>query len=201
MQRLVAFGCSHTFGHGLKDCITDDNGPGDKPSRYAWPAVLASQLNCRVINRGIPGASNLQILNAILNFKFRRSDIVVIMWADVNRDLIFKQDGEHRPIGSWGTDKDTKHWIMLHNDFDLLMRSWMCINHATLHLTSMNISNHSFFYRPEELKEVQPRWCSIKVNDIGVLAATQIDLALDNAHMGPIAHATIADRIKNLICL
>ena len=44
MNKLWAFGCSLTFGHGLSDCFDGPktNGAGPLPSIYSWPAVLAN---------------------------------------------------------------------------------------------------------------------------------------------------------------
>lgn len=35
--KLVVFGCSFTFGHGLPDCLdVNKKGPGTLPSKMAW---------------------------------------------------------------------------------------------------------------------------------------------------------------------
>jgi hypothetical protein len=70
-RRLVTFGCSFTYGQGLPDCPTGV----EAPSQYSWPYLLSSQLDRQLVNRGIPGASNLQILNEILNFEFEETDL------------------------------------------------------------------------------------------------------------------------------
>ena len=58
-HNLVAFGCSFTYGHGLKDCVIDQINPGPNPSKYAWPTYLSLRLKCNGFeNKGIPGASN-----------------------------------------------------------------------------------------------------------------------------------------------
>ena len=45
MSRLVVFGCSHTYGHGLRDCYDPLTGhPGPQPSLQAWPARLVELL-------------------------------------------------------------------------------------------------------------------------------------------------------------
>ena len=54
MDRLVAFGCSNTYGEGLPDCWVDKNGDpsrtkagfhGPKPSKLAWPRLMANNMN------------------------------------------------------------------------------------------------------------------------------------------------------------
>ena len=47
MDRLVAFGCSYTYGHGLPDCIMAKGRAGKRPSKFAWPYLLAKKLDKR----------------------------------------------------------------------------------------------------------------------------------------------------------
>ena len=61
MTKLVAFGCSFTYGTALPD-VTDT-----KCSNMAWPALVAEKMNIEHINLGVPGASNDLILYNILN--------------------------------------------------------------------------------------------------------------------------------------
>jgi hypothetical protein len=91
MPRLIAFGCSFTYGQGLPECAigNNDSKVSNTPSELAWPAALGKLLKIETINKGIPGASNLEILYQILNFEFKNNDIVVIMWTLPVRDLYF----------------------------------------------------------------------------------------------------------------
>lgn len=45
MSRLIAFGCSHTYGHGLPDCFIPPHRPGTDPSKLSWPYPLGELLN------------------------------------------------------------------------------------------------------------------------------------------------------------
>ena len=72
MPRLIAFGCSNTYGQGLEDCHILPNFPGPSPSKTAWPNTLGNLLNCsEVINQSKPvQVINLfgkQLLTLILN--------------------------------------------------------------------------------------------------------------------------------------
>jgi hypothetical protein len=60
MSRLITFGDSFTFGHHLPD-----------PNTQSWPAILADLLNRELVNVADPGASNIEILTAILSFDFK----------------------------------------------------------------------------------------------------------------------------------
>ena len=81
LSRLIAFGCSLTYGFGLPDCYVSDMQHGPNPSVHAWPALTATALKLDIVNKAISGASNLKILNEILNFDFNIEDTVIILWS------------------------------------------------------------------------------------------------------------------------
>ena len=74
MSRLVAFGCSYTYGYGLSDCHIEPNKPGPNPSKLAWPSLLANMLDLEVVNCSNIGASNIHILWRLINFDFKNDD-------------------------------------------------------------------------------------------------------------------------------
>ena len=86
---LVTFGDSCTYGDGLEDCYADGN-PGKKPSKFAWPTLLASQMNYDIANLSRPGASNKEILHKVLNTKLPDNAIVILGWSFFNRTCIIK---------------------------------------------------------------------------------------------------------------
>ena len=89
---LVTFGCSFTYGHGLKDCLAEDGiGNGPKPSVLAWPNHLKSMCNFRTVdNQAEPGASNKIITKLIMDYKkFSRKSFVVIFWTNFDRQTVF----------------------------------------------------------------------------------------------------------------
>ena len=66
MNRLIAFGCSNTFGQALEDCWDyEKNDVGEYPSKLAWPSVLSKKLDLECHNHALPGASNKLIMNQI----------------------------------------------------------------------------------------------------------------------------------------
>ena len=73
MHRLIAFGCSDTYGDGL-----------EHPS-HGWPAILAKEFNLNLINKAIPGASVKRTTFTIQEFDFLRNDQVVILWPYYTR--------------------------------------------------------------------------------------------------------------------
>ena len=90
MSRLIAFGDSFTYGHGLADChVPVKNWAGPNPSKFAWPQVLGDMLGLEVVNKAICGSSNVQILKEILNFEdFVSYDTVIVGWTFNMRDCI-----------------------------------------------------------------------------------------------------------------
>lgn len=108
-HRLIAFGCSYTFGHGLPDCIGSDiMAPGLMPSQYAYPSLIATVTNRRIINLSRPGSSNKEIAYRIQNFKFNKSDMVLLSWTHSERSMIALENSESHILGPWCPDKKSK---------------------------------------------------------------------------------------------
>jgi len=105
IKRIVVFGDSNAFGHGLPDC-TDPDGRYEinKPSKNAFPALIGDHFSIPVINLGIPGASNDCILRLCYNYLmsipaiddpnnarpfYRDGDLVIIGLSIASRTEIF----------------------------------------------------------------------------------------------------------------
>lgn len=204
MDRLITFGCSNTFGHGLPDCFIPPQHPGQEPSKLAWPQILADKLNKECINMSSPGSSNLKILESILKFNFDSTDTVMVMWADPARDTIYTSPEENTTVAHWVTDSNinVKEWLKLHNEYDLAMRTWFMMHHAWLHLLPytfyfLDCHHDRYFY------DIRPTWA-----DSITILKTRIDIerekhpkALDDMHPGVECHSTIAEMIhKEITC-
>lgn len=189
-NNIVTFGCSNTYGQGLQDCYVN-NGPGPQPSYQAWPAVLAREYNYTLDNMAIPGASNLQILDKILNHNFKPNSFVIIMWATPDRDYIFPD----QQLGVWQQTDIVKHWLHTHTEYDLIQRSWLYIHHATLYLKQLNIPLYNFYSYSKGFPENKPN-LNIPIYDVNV---SKRDYALDKLHMGPSSHVNTAMAIKKVI--
>jgi len=193
MNRLVTFGCSNTYGQGLED-----------PSTQAWPGVLANMMSVPVINLGSPGASNLEILTTILNFKFNQDDCVIIGWTYPVRDLIFKRPGlfknENLKLGPWLENDIYEKWCFVHNEYDVGVRSWLNIHHANVFLQLSNIETYNFFLDHNWLMKYRPKYITTPILNINFLKLRDIDKSSDNSHPGPKTHKTVAEKLKKLIC-
>ena len=141
-KRLIAFGCSNTYGEGLEDCWI--KGPGSKPSKFAWPSVLGTLIEVdEVINVSAPGISNKRIWRDALNFDYRDNDIVFLHWTFVDRDCFF---GIVPKIGPWlaknGPSKIYYRyfWSNLDRHYDLFNRA----DHVDRYLTSKKLNIITF---------------------------------------------------------
>lgn len=193
MDRLVAFGCSMTYGHGLSDCFTPPDGYGPKPSSQSWPSILASMLDLYCINAGHPGASNLRILDTIINFDFKSSDTVFVLWTHKHRDMLYTKK-DPADIGPWDTPV-FKKWIKLHTYDDIEYRAWLHIHHAWQILTNKKVKFH---FLSTHQGETPPLWCKdvfFLDSDI-VKMMKKNPLALDNIHPGKDCHYKYAESIK-----
>src|SRR6056297_1807791 len=120
-NRLVAFGCSNTYGHGLSDCINKDRSPGPYPSKDAWPSVLSEKLNRECVNYGIPGASNKGIWEYITRVRLSPRDIVVVLWTYHERWTTLNKKLPHTGIHVMQKSKAAKSFYKhLYSEHDMM---------------------------------------------------------------------------------
>ena len=133
-MRLVAFGCSHTYGVGLEDCWLDIGGPGDlPPSKLAWPQLMANFLNRKCINASKWGSSNREIWHRIINFNFEPDDLIVVQWTYPNRDCIIREDGGVEQLATWHDEDYVKRFLVLtHDTYDKAILANTYIHHANM---------------------------------------------------------------------
>ena len=203
MSRLVVFGCSYTFGHGLSDCLdVFSDGmriPPESPSQLGWPNILANKLLVPVLNMARPGASNLEILYSILSFNFLPNDTAVVMWTHCMRDIIFKED-DMNPLlrlrlGPWSNENYVTAWVQKASERDYALKAWIYINHSDLFFEKNNIKFLHYPAAPQELLEFKFNFISSK--QICFDGFEIIDFADDNKHPGNNTQQLIADKIFN----
>lgn len=111
MATLHTFGCSITQGHALPDVVTPMINPQTgvaytdeeirtqniqidweqihvlAPSKYAWPQVLADQLNMDLVNHARRGACWHQIARQVAKARkaITPEDTVIVMWTYLSR--------------------------------------------------------------------------------------------------------------------
>ena len=200
MSRLLAFGCSYTYGSALPDCHIPPNLPGPNPSKFAWPQLLADKSNYECLNYGECGASNLAVLDRILNFDFKPDDIICVLWPFKNRMMEYSVN-KNTNHGRWDTD-----WIKSQNKYDLIIKNHLFMNHGYLYLKDLGLQSYhmdvDFYHKDVYLhNELLPKWTkNIELMDIDFSKIEKIPpLGLDNLHPGIQFHKIVADKLFDKI--
>lgn len=205
MSRLVTFGCSHTYGHALPDCIIEYGLPGFYPSKFSWPFVLAQKANLDLVNLGMAGCSNFAILDKIINFKLDKTDRVIVLWSYFERDMLFRTNGTryHFRIGKPNSfyilgKKPIDYWGEIHNPIDIRMRTWYYMHHAFTYLTH-TVANFNFYLvnRDKEFFELQPGF-NIPIDLTTISFEDYLEKyprGVDNAHGGVECHKAFAQTL------
>ena len=205
MNRLIAFGCSHTFGHGLSDCwIEKEKTHGVYPSKYAWPTILARHMNRFPVNMGICGAAANQISNNIVRYNYRKNDIVVVLWTHTNRHSVVYQNGSASQMSAYAAtlNKKSKIWLKnFYDEYDSLINYASSIITAQKFLEKNNIPSMHFIVEDiqsdVEKYKVNKFFELIDLDNNGIFFYDNPirDVALDNAHLGPETHKWFAQEI------
>ena len=207
MPRIITFGDSFTYGHGLVDChIPKNNYCGPNPSKFAWPQLLGDMLGFEVINASVPGSSNVQILKEILKFEnLLSTDIVIVGWTFNLRDCIFSKnifgvESELR-LSVWHKDTNlVKKFFDVHNNHDLAVRTGIYIHHAESYLKTLTIKQFHFSAFQHQWYNKMPVF--IKAPDHYISDSVinhKLDIALDDRHPGPISHQDAAKKLYEII--
>lgn len=185
MKRLITFGCSLTYGQFLED--------RDKNS---WPAQLGALLNVPVINMGLHGSSNKEILYRILNFNFQPDDVCVIMWTNIYRWIIFNEEKSNR-VGAWQDTKQAKSFVEhFWSEYDMCLDLFERANHANRIIpSSYHLVSHNLWLKNE------PYWNKVNflTNIDFHIIRNQYPPAGDGDHPGPDAYTDLAKKLYNEI--
>jgi len=219
-MRVISFGCSHTWGSALPDIVhnpIDENG-NKKASRFTFGRVIADHYGYEHINQGEPGADNYFIAGKIIDFEYKKDDIVIVLWSHLNRYTINEfVDGKQKQmrLGPWCIDgrdhprhiqKLTKTWVRyFDNDYDQYIRTFTAIHHTQTLLKCKGIKSYHLLQQPSVLSENPLRknfMKDIKLIPVFFKHYRYIPpLAADNSHAGRNAHKAFGDAIINEIKL
>lgn len=203
MSRLIAFGCSFTYGHGLSDCFIPPIDPGLNPSKFAWPQLIADKLGLECYNQSIPGDSNKDIWYNIVNFDFEDNDIVVVHWSFPDRYAVFNDDGSVRKLASWNADDPVSDYYYrhFHSVTDATLDFYLRADHIKHMFESKNIPAY-YLIPNKEFYQPVPNWCNIKFEDVYLKEMRNMykSIALDNSHPGELAHEKFAQALLEIIC-
>ena len=219
--KLVTFGCSFTYGHGLSDCMAEDGSNGPTASEQAWPSVLGKLTGMKVDNVSEPGSSNLMITKAIVDYsKYTKDTVVVVMWSNNDRETIYKTGNEKLHMlpgflddtmpGTFWFDKDknnfkktiTTYYENYHEDWNATLNQTIRMNFVHAFLKNKGIKSfhvHSEghrldinYFKKFNVRDLNLKYFNWKNN-------FHIDDALDipKPHPGPRSHALMATNIQH----
>ena len=221
MKRIIAHGCSCTYGHSLEDCVDPVNAalPGPFPSKKAYPQLIADTLGRECINVSTPGIGNLNILRNILNFDYRQDDIVIVMWTSFCRSTLIRDDDSNINFNPWLLAEDHPKGLLetyvnylrknnnltrneyidiahkfyqLNSDRHLKYMAWIYMDYARLKLKDIGVEQFHITWESWD-----PSVSSVedpRNTDQNFSALTQ-DFGVDKIHPGPITHRIWADKI------
>lgn len=213
MGRLVNFGCSITFGEGLKDCQNIGPKASLNPSQFAWPVHLAKSLQKKPINLGYPGISNKLICQNLLNYQYISNDTVVILWTHFARTTFFTDT--QQVINVQPTNKDNfKYYdkqskrvnaifyrdMFFYNNQNI--ENYKDINFSKLYLDSKGIKNYHFTWQQLPFNnQLTPSWNVVDLHYINLFEENNIflDYADDRAHPGIETQKHISNIMYNII--
>lgn len=220
MKKLVAFGCSHTYGESLPDCITPQilDKPMPPPSKFAWPTVLSCELNLNCSNQADCGISNRQISYHILNADLDANDLVVILWTGLYRTCILGKNGIDKLHPSYArphykslTDQYSKnrykfnynYYRQFYSEDNLIHESLQCIDHTKKYLDSRNIINYHFTFKRtvghDPIESTWPKnlpgWFAVKENIVELID----NYGDDDHHPGVQAQKYISKQMLSII--
>jgi len=200
MNRLVTFGCSLTYGTALEN------------PRDSWPMQLATKWNLGLVNMGKPGSSAKRIWWDILNFKFMKTDTVVVMWTHMDRWCVLKDDNNHiewdipgkirlfpkRKQPSPLSEKTAEvYYKYLHDDFDMLTQYLCYVNQAHEHMKPL--VENQYHLRASEPDKTLPfnrvEFLDVDFTEIRDSCPT----ATDDQHPGKEAYTELVRQINNVV--
>tara|TARA_A100001388_G_C28666141_1_gene449220 strand:- start:294 stop:950 length:657 start_codon:yes stop_codon:yes gene_type:complete len=213
IKRIMAFGCSITYGEGLIDCLDSNNMRPPYPSEYAWPACLGKTFDCPVQNLGHPGTSNKNICNQILQQRYKKDDVAIILWTDFARTTFYTDETRWIDIQPSSTllQKPWKRKIAksfyktLYFDINQNIESYSAINFAKLYLDEKGVKNYHFIWAELPFNNTkEPDWNKVNIRYINLYQDHNpnyifIDYASDDLHPGIKTQNLIADTMSNII--
>jgi len=196
-KRLLAFGCSLTYGHGLSDCFDKvTNGAGKSPSAFSWPALVAQKMDRTIVNLSNPGASNKEIWYRIVNTEFTADDLVFILWSHFDRHCVYSENDSIHQLAQWKVDSDkltSNYYRYFHSSAEINYDFNLRVSHTNLYLKSKGIKVYNLVSHHEYTK--------FDWNTVDFLNTSIYDLrkafpkALDGVHPGEEAHSSYAEKI------
>lgn len=108
-KTIFVGGCSHVQGHGFPD-----NVEGIIHSKYAWPAIIEKNIDCKIHNVSDAGNSTDKVVRDFLNYKNKASlSAIIILFPNKDRFLLRNAENENENfcVGKFenGFSRDKKY--------------------------------------------------------------------------------------------
>ena len=193
-MKIYAYGCSFTYGAYLLPSRNSDDPQHGKISDLSWPCRLGAW------NRGIPGASNKQILHRFLTDTVEQNissnDTVIFMWTWDHR-YGFLLDRENHWEQVYPENPDSVQFYVEYstNINDYQYEFYRSVNHAYLYCKHLGVQQLHTVTCSSITKHNPPQWNQVKWT-AGLemqTIASKYPRALDDSHPGPLAHKEFAE--------
>ena len=210
MRRLIAFGCSMTYGQSMPDNYMDHDSL--TPSKFAWPEILGKLTGTEVVNMATCGASNKEILHLILEYQFESTDIIMVCWTFTDRTCIITNEKLLRlgvwylsPIKGGRSDvpalkkRTAAYYAEVWDEHDSSLSQHRCIHYANLYLNSKNLKNYHLTVNNDLIHE-HPFFNTpmLPVDYMSIIQDPRNPKALDNDHPGEQTHRRLAEKLWHL---
>ena len=194
-SKIVVFGSSDTYGHGLPDC---KDMPALIPSKHAWPSLISQMSGITVENLSKLGASNREILLKILNTDLTNDALVIVCWTHVHRSFLLGSDNSIERLIPIAKNTKTDCFYRLYDLKNLAFNSLIEISHANAILKNKGCRVYNFY--TDNLLNPNDKYFPLEVNLVEIDKRTHIiDFAEDKLHPGLKSHASIANYIYGIL--
>jgi len=183
------------YGVGLPDCWPIPS----PPSKFCWPEIVASELGRQCVNMSVCGAGNKRIWYEISNFKFKKDDLVLILWSFPNRYTVINSPSDISNLHHNNDDElSNAYFNNIYSPYDSKIMSTLFVDNASRLLEENKIS----FFQMAVKKRYQNIFGKHRYLPITMDAyETLYTRAIDNDHAGINGHRAFAvDLLKLLNC-
>lgn len=200
MQTLWTFGCSHTQGHGLPDCVNKTGDPINNISSMAWPVHLGNLLNMPVQNISHAGIGVKAVHVNVVQSPIAPDDVIVIMWPDYASriDVLLpprSKSGHAMPIKAiraWH-EEDQDFFNKYYSMYDQIMTWHLLARHIQDNYSHQNKLIQTNYSKYEDMYPI-PDALKVKFAEthFGDSKYCDMPLAEDGHHNGVEAHEAFA---------
>ena len=201
MKTLWTFGCSHTLGHGLPDCI-DGLDPIPKPSQFAWPVHLSKLMdNIPLINNSHAGIGPKAVWHNVINSDIQPDDVIVIMWPcwETRIDILIDPDAKSdhalqiQAVRLW-QEEDKEYFANYYHKHDRWVEWHLLARHIQDNYPNNKLIQTTYNLYHPVMRTNLPSKLHVDFTRIafGMHKYNQLGYALDGTHLGVEAHEAFA---------